>query len=279
MPRFAANLSLLYPDLSFPQRIAAAAADGFDGVECQFPYDWPAAELAARATESGLPWVLINTPAGDWQHGERGLAALPGREAEFRRGVDTALAYAHTLGCRRLHVLAGLQPPGVDRSRCLATYADNLAWAARQAADAQATLLIEPLNARDVPGYLLRTQAEAHRWVQTLGIPQLKVQMDLYHCQISEGDLTRRLQHDLPTGRVGHLQIAGVPDRHEPDDGELNAPYLFTLIDTLAATAGQASPWIGAEYLPRRGTEPGGTSAGLGWLRAAREALASRPVL
>ncbi|WP_374569045.1 hydroxypyruvate isomerase family protein [Ideonella sp.] len=270
MLRFAANLTLLYPDLGFAERIGAAARDGFDGLECQFPYDWPAAELAARATEAGLPWVLINTPAGDWARGERGLAALPGREAEFRRGVDTALAYADALGCRRLHTLAGVAPNGVERERCHATYAENLAWAARQAADAGCEILIEPLNPRDVPGYLLGSQAAAHRWVQVIGAPNLKVQMDLYHCQVSEGDLATKLRLHLPTGRVGHLQIAGVPGRHEPDDGELNAPYLFALIDQLTRDAGHGPCWIGAEYHPRRGNTPGATTAGLGWLAAAR---------
>jgi hydroxypyruvate isomerase len=270
MPRFAANLTLLYPDLAFPARFAAAARDGFDGIECQFPYPWPAAELAARAAEAALPWILINTPAGDWAAGERGLAALPGREAEFRRGVDTALAYADALDCRCLHALAGVRPAGTERERCFATYAENLAWAARQAADAGCELLIEPLNNRDVPGYLLATQAEAHRWVQVIGAPNLKVQMDLYHCQVSEGDLAHQLRTWLPTGRVGHLQIAGVPGRHEPDDGELNAPFLFALIDALAAEHDLGSPWVGAEYLPRQGTRVGGTSEGLGWLATAR---------
>jgi 2-dehydrotetronate isomerase len=270
MLRFAANLTLLYPDLAFAERIGAAARDGFDGLECQFPYDWPAAELAARATEAGLPWVLINTPAGNWAGGERGLAALPGREAEFRRGIDTALAYADALGCRRLHTLAGVMPDGADRQRCLATYAENLAWAARQAADAGCDILIEPLNSRDVPSYLLGTQADAHRWVQVIGAPNLKVQMDLYHCQVSEGDLATKLRRHLPTGRVGHLQIAGVPGRHEPDDGELNAPYLFALITQLVTEQGLGPCWIGAEYLPRRGAQRGGTSQGLGWLAAAK---------
>ncbi|HEX5683536.1 MAG TPA: TIM barrel protein [Ideonella sp.] len=270
MLRFAANLTLLYPDLGFAERIGAAARDGFDGLECQFPYDWPAAELATRATDAGLPWVLINTPAGDWAGGERGLAALPGRETEFRRGIDTALAYADALGCRRLHTLAGVMPDGADRQRCLATYAENLAWAARQAVGAGCDILIEPLNPRDVPGYLLATQADAHRWVQVIGAPNLKVQMDLYHCQVSEGDLATKLRQHLPSGRVGHLQIAGVPGRHEPDDGELNAPYLFALIDRLATGHDLDPCWIGAEYNPRRGAAPGGTAAGLGWLAAAR---------
>jgi hydroxypyruvate isomerase len=266
MPRFAANLSLLYTEHPFPQRISAAARDGFTGVECQFPYAWPAAELAAHRAEAGVAWVLINTPAGDWAAGERGLAALPGRESEFRRGMDQALAWADALGCRRLHALAGVPPPAADPARCMATYLDNLAWAARQAADAGATVLIEPLNPRDVPGYFLSTQAHAHRIVQVLGSPNLKVQMDLYHCQVSEGNLSANLRHYLPTGRVGHLQIAGVPGRHEPDDGELNPRHLMALIDELAE-GDNADLWVGCEYTPRRGAEPGATTAGLGWMR------------
>ena len=277
MPRFAANLSLLYPELDFPARIDAAARDGFAAVEAQFPYNWPAAELAARCTEAGVAWVLINTPAGDWARGERGLAALPGREAEFRRGIDQALAWADALDCRRLHALAGVPPPGADRARCGATYAENLAWAARQAADAGREILIEPLNPRDMPGYWLATQADAHRTVQTIGAPNLKVQMDLYHCQIAEGDLSTKLRRYLPTGRVGHLQIAGVPGRHEPDEGELNARHLFALIDQLAAEAGLDDLWIGCEYQPKRGAEPGGTSAGLAWLREATARFPNTP--
>ncbi|MFO1338743.1 MAG: TIM barrel protein [Burkholderiaceae bacterium] len=272
MPRFAANLSLLYPELPLPERIGAAARDGFAGVECLFPYEWPAAELAARRAEAGVAWVLINTPPGDWAAGERGLAALPGREAEFRRGVEQALAWADALGCRRLHAMAGVPLPGMDRERCWATCAENLAWAARQAVGAGCTVLVEPLNPRDMPGYLLRTQAEAHRLVQALALPNLKVQMDLYHCQVSEGDLTTKLRALLPTGRVGHLQIAGVPERHEPDSGELDCQRLFGLIDELGAASGLGELWVGAEYRPRRGAVPGGTTAGLGWLRAANAA-------
>jgi 2-dehydrotetronate isomerase len=267
MPRFAANISWLYPELPLPERIAAAARDGFPGVEAQFPYDENVAELAARCAESGVAWVLINVPAGDWARGERGLAALPGREGECRRGIDDALAWADALDCRRIHLLAGVPPPGADRARCAATYAENLAWAARQAADAGREILIEPLNPRDVPGYWLTTQAEAHRLVQTLGAPNLKVQMDLYHCQVAEGDLSTRLRRHLPTGRVGHLQIAGVPGRHEPDTGELNHRHLFALIDELAAEAGLDDLWVGAEYHPLRGAITGGTSEGLGWMR------------
>lgn len=267
MPRFAANLSLLYTERSFLDRFAAAAADGFAGVECQFPYEWPAAEIALRLRECGLQQVLINAPAGDWAAGERGIACLPGREAEFRAGFARALDYAQALDCPRIHVLAGLAPADLDPSRLQAIYEANLAWAAGQAAPAGCQVLIEPINPRDFPGYFLTRQAQAHGIVEALRLANLKVQMDLYHCQIVEGDLAMRLRQWLPGGNVAHLQIAGVPERHEPDLGEVHYPYLFALIDALSQAHGW-SGWVGCEYRPRRGAVPGGTREGLGWLRA-----------
>lgn len=258
MPRFAANLSTLYAEHAFLDRYAAAAADGFDAVECQFPYAHERAEIAARLRDLGLTQVLINAPAGHLERGERGIACLPGREDEFRRGfADQALAYAQALGCTRVHVLAGIAPRGADRMRLRAQYEANLAWAAAQAASVGVEVLIEPINARDIPGYLLNYQDKAQRIVRDLGAPNLKVQMDLYHCQIVEGDLSMRLREHLPGGRVGHLQIAGVPDRQEPDRGEVRYPHLFALIDALGWAG-----WVGCEYHPR-----GATSAGLGWLQ------------
>jgi hydroxypyruvate isomerase len=262
MPRFAANLSMMYTEHVFLDRFAAAAADGFDAVEFLFPYDHAPAEIAGRLSDNGLQQVLFNAPPGDFSAGERGIACLAERRDEFRRGfLDKALPYALALRCPRLHVMAGLMPAGVDRAALAAVYADNLAWAAQQAASAGLDLLIEPINTRDIPGYLLNRQDEAHRIIEAIGAPNLKVQMDLYHCQIVEGDVATKLRHYLPTGRVGHLQIAGVPERHEPDLGELNYPYLFTLLDELG--------WpghIGCEYRPRAGT-----SAGLGWLQAYKQ--------
>lgn len=258
MPRFAANLTMMYGEFDFPDRYAAAARDGFRAVECLFPYDWPAAELAQRLRDLGLQQVLFNAPPGDWARGERGLACLPGREDEFRRGLALALEYAQALDCPRVHVMAGLMPAGSERATLLATYQSNLAWAAREAASAGCELTIEPINPRDMPGYLLKRQDEAHALVQAIGAPNLKVQMDLYHCQIVEGDLAAKLKLYLPTGRVGHLQIAGVPERHEPDTGEVNYPYLFALIDALGYTG-----HLGCEYRPRADT-----SAGLAWLHA-----------
>ena len=272
MPRFAANLSMLYNEHPFLDRFAAAAADSFQAVEYLFPYDFTATELAQRLADHGLQQVLFNAPPGDWNAGERGLACLPGRQAEFRAGLQRALDYAHTLACPRIHVMAGLVPAGADRAVLQRTYEDNLAWAAQQAQAAGRTLLIEPINTRDIPGFFLNRQDEAHRIVQAIGSPHLKVQMDLYHCQIVEGDVAMKLRQYLPTGRVGHIQIAGVPQRHEPDLGELHHPYLFEVIDELSAALGKSGwdGWVGCEYRPARGTAPGATSQGLGWLRAWR---------
>ena len=267
MPRFAANLSMLYPELDFLDRFEAAAKDGFQAVEYLFPYPYERRELAARLAANGLQQVLFNGPPGDWEGGERGLACLPGREAEFRDGVRKALDYAEALGCPRVHVMAGLVPPGVEREAVQPTYLENLRWAAAEAARAGCDVLIEPINTRDIPRFFLNRQDHAHEIVEAVGAPNLKVQMDLYHCQIVEGDVAMKIRKYLPTGRVGHFQIAGVPERHEPDVGELNHPYLFRVIDEVAAECGWQG-WVGCEYRPARGAAPRGTSDGLGWLRA-----------
>jgi 2-dehydrotetronate isomerase len=260
MPRFAANLSMLYNEHAFLDRFAAAARDGFKAVEYLFPYEFGAADLAARLREHGLQQVLFNAPPGDWAAGERGTACLPGREDEFKRGVERALDYARVLNCPRVHLMAGLAPDDADRAALHATYLANLAWAAAQARDI--AFLIEPINTRDIPRFFLNRQDHAHEIVAEIGAPNLKVQMDLYHCQIVEGDLAKKIEKYLPTGQVGHLQIAGVPERHEPDVGEINHPYLFALIDRLGYDG-----FIGCEYRPRLST-PGGTTAGLGWMKA-----------
>jgi hydroxypyruvate isomerase len=261
MPRFAANLSMMYVEHPFLERFAAAAADGFAAVEYLFPYEWPAATLAAKLKESGLQQVLFNAPPGDFAGGERGIASLPGREDEFRSGVARALDYAAALGCPRVHLMAGLVPTGGTREAQRPTYLKNIEWAATQAENAGVDVLIEPINTRDIPGYFLNRQDEAHAVLAAIGSQRLKVQMDLYHCQIVEGDVAAKLRAYLPTGRVGHLQIAGVPERHEPDVGEVNYPYLFDVVDALGWDG-----WIGCEYRPAAGT-----SAGLGWLRRERE--------
>lgn len=262
MPQFAANLSMLYPELDFLDRFEAAAKDGFKAVEYLFPYAYESRELAARLKAHGLQQVLFNAPPGDWDGGERGLACLPGREAEFRAGIALALDYAQALACPRIHVMAGVLPEGVARQAMQATYVDNLRQAAAQAAGVGVELLIEPINSRDIPRYFLNRQDHAHDIIGEVGAANLKVQMDLYHCQIVEGDLAMKLRHYLPTGRVGHIQIAGAPERHEPDVGEINYPYLFALLDELGY-----SGWVGCEYRPARGAQAGATAAGLGWLR------------
>ena len=265
MPRFAANLSMLYNEHAFLDRFAAAAKDGFQAVEYLFPYAFEANQLAQRLADNGLQQVLFNAPPGDWDAGERGLACLPGREAEFRSGFETALTCAEALNCPRVHVMAGLVPRGAEQARLQATYEANLAWAAETAAGAGRDVLIEPINTRDIPGFFLNRQDEAHRIVQAVGAPNLKVQMDLYHCQIVEGDVAMKIRKYLPTGRVGHFQIAGVPERQEPDVGEMNYPYLFQVIDEVSQATGWDG-WVGCEYRPKLGGQQGGTSAGLGWL-------------
>jgi len=261
MPQFAANLSFLYQDLPFMARFDAAARDGFGAVEYLFPYDYPAADIKARLADNGLQQVLFNAPPGDWAAGERGLACLAGRQAEFRGGMAQALDYAAALGCPRIHVMAGLLPAGQTRDALQSVYLNNLRWAAAAAAPYGVTLLIEPINLRDIPGYFLNRQDHAHELLQAADVPNLKVQMDLYHCQIVEGDVSMKLRQYLPTDRVGHIQIAGVPARHEPDEGELNYPHLFALLDALGYDG-----WVGCEYRPRLGAVPGATAAGLGWM-------------
>lgn len=256
--KFAANLSWLYTDLPFLDRFEAAARDGFQGVECLFPHEHPTAEVAARLRDNGLQLVLFNAAPGNWAQGERGLASLEGREADFQASIHAALQLAAELDCPRIHVMAGLCAPS-DRDAAWARYAQRLQWAAQQAQAHNRALLIEPINGRDMPGYLLTHQAQAHELVQVIGSPHLQVQMDLYHCQITEGDVSMRLRQYLPTGRVGHLQIAAVPDRGEPDQGELNYDWVFKELRAL-----NWSGWIGCEYKPRAGT-----SAGLAWLRTA----------
>jgi len=265
MPKFAANLSMLYPELPFLDRFEAAARDGFRAVEYLFPYDYEAKELRARLQAHGLQQVLFNAPPGNWDAGDKGLACLPGREAEFRQGMASAYASAEALACPRIHVMAGLVPAGAERAALRATYVANLRWAAGEAAKAGIAVLIEPINTRDIPGFFLNRQDDAHALVAEIGAANLKVQMDLYHCQVVEGDVAMKIRQYLPTGRVGHFQIAGVPQRHEPSLGELNHDYLFGVIDEVSAQCGWDG-WVGCEYRPSRGAVAGGTSAGLGWL-------------
>ncbi len=276
MPQFAANLSMMYPELPFLDRFEAAALDGFKAVEYLFPYAFDAAELAARLKANDLQQVLFNAPPGGrdrasiakaWDvDGNRGTACIPGREAEFKAGVELALQYADALKCPRIHLMAGLIPEGMMREDVQATYISNLKWAAAQAAKAGLDVLMEPINTRDIPRFFLNRQDHAHEIIDLVGAPNLKVQMDLYHCQIVEGDVAMKIRKYLPTGRVAHFQIAGVPERHEPDLGELNYKYLFDVIDEVSQQSGWQG-WVGCEYRPKKGGQPGGTSAGLGWLK------------
>ena len=275
MPKFAANLSMMYPELAFLDRFDAAAKDGFKAVEFLFPYAWDSAEIATRLKANGLEQVLFNMPPGGrdrdgfakmWDAGMRGTACLTDHAQEFRNGVQIALEYAHALDCPRIHLMAGLVPPVLERADVQATYVDNLHWATAEAAKTGRDVLIEPINTRDIPRFFLNRQDHAHDIIAEVGLPNLKVQMDLYHCQIVEGDVASKIRSYLPTGRVGHFQIAGVPERHEPDIGEVNYPYLFGVIDEVSKSCGWDG-WVGCEYRPKHGGQAGGTSGGLGWLK------------
>ena len=250
MPRFAANLTMLFNEVPFPERFAAAAKAGFKGVEFLFPYDYPVADVTRWLQEAGLQSALFNMPPGNWAAGERGIASLPGREAEFRAGVAKALEYALAMGTPTLHAMAGLLPEGADREWHRAVFVDNVRYAAKELAKKNLTLVIEPINRRDMPGYFLNTQDEAHAIRAETGAANLKVQMDFYHAQIVEGDLSMTLKHHF--AGVGHIQIASVPDRHEPDEGEVNYRHLFRLLDELGYRG-----WVGCEYRPRGKTEDG----------------------
>lgn len=253
MPNFAANLSMMYTEVEFRDRFSAAAKDGFKGVEFLFPYEWPAADVAEWREAAGVTQALFNAPPGSWENNERGLAALPGREAEFQEAIGIALDYAAALDCPRIHAMAGLRPNGVTEDVLYDTYQKNLAYAATEAAKHDRNIIIEPINTRNVPGYFLNRQADARRIVDEVNLPNLLVQMDLYHVQIVEGDVAMKIREFID--KVDHFQIAGVPERHEPNIGEVNYPYLFDLIDELGFEG-----WIGCEYNPR-----GNTSAGLDW--------------
>jgi 2-dehydrotetronate isomerase len=263
MPKLAANLSYLFTELPFLDRFEAAAAAGFRGVEALFPYEYPATEIAARLERHRLTPVLFNVPPGDSARGERGMAALPGREADFMKGVALALEYVRATGCQRIHALAGVWPDYRSRSEGETVYAENLRRAADLLAPHGVTVLIEPLNTRDAPGYFLNNTRDALALIERADRANLSLQLDLYHCQIMEGNLARHIR-DL-AGRFAHVQIAGVPDRHEPDIGELNYPYLLDLLDETGY-----SGWVGCEYRPRAGT-----LTGLGWAR--RWGIGTRP--
>ena len=253
MPNFAANLTMLYNEVDFLDRFAAAATDRFAGVEFLFPYAYPKDELAARLKEHKLTQALHNLPAGDWAGGERGIACHPDRVEEFRAGVAKGIEYATALGCKQLNCLAGKAPEGVPEAELRRTFVGNLRYAAPELAKAGIRLLAEPVNNRDIPGFYLNKSAQAISIMDEVGSDNLYLQYDFYHTQIMEGDLTttfRRLKN-----RIAHVQIADNPGRNEPGTGEINYPFIFKMLDA----EGYAG-WIGCEYKPAAAT-----TAGLGW--------------
>lgn len=253
MPKFAANLTLMFAEVPFLQRFCAARAAGFDAVEFQFPYAYASEELAEQLRREQLQAVLHNLPAGNWEAGDRGLACDPARVGEFQDGVAQALAYAGALGVRRLHCLAGIRPPGVSPARARATYVANLRFAAAQLAAHGIDLLIEPINTWDIPGYFLTGTDQAAAIIAECAVPNLFLQFDVYHMQRMQGELANTLRAHWPI--IGHIQVADSPGRHEPGTGEINYPFLFRLIDELGYDG-----WVGCEYIPR-----GDTVAGLHW--------------
>lgn len=255
MPNFAANLTTMFFEVPFPQRFSLAAQAGFRAVECLFPYALSPDELAGLLEKNRLRLVLFNLPAGKWEEGERGITALPGREREFRDGLERALVYAQAANCSLLHAMAGLEPTGAADPAMEQTYRDNLLLAADFFAEHGIQLVIEPINRRTMPGYFLHRLDQAAEYIERLGRPNLGLQFDFFHVQMEEGCVSLKLREYFPL--IRHCQIAGVPDRHEPDSGELDCSHLFRLLEALGYRG-----YIGCEYVPA-----GNTLAGLAWLR------------
>lgn len=253
--KFSANLGFLWADRPLPDAIRAAKAAGFDAVECHWPYDVPAAEVAAALEETGLKMLGLNTRRGDVAAGENGLSAVPGREREARAAIDEAVSYARAIGAGNIHVMAGYAAGGAARE----TFVQNLRYACEKAAPHGITIVIEPLNRYDAPGYFLTTTGQALEVIAAVGATNLKLMFDCYHVQLMEGDLTHRLEALLP--QIGHIQFASVPDRGAPDHGEVNYAHLFAVIGRLGWTVP-----LGAEYKPG-----GDTDATLGWLKPAQK--------
>lgn len=258
MPKFAANLSMLFTEEEFLDRFKAAADAGFKGVEYLFPYDYTPDEIKSRLDAYGLTQVLHNLPAGDWAAGERGIACHPDRVEEFRAGVEQAIDYATTLGCKQVNCLAGIQPQGVSLEQARRTLVENLRYAAGKLEAAGILLLAEPINTRDIPGFFLNRTEQALSIFDEVGSANLKLQYDIYHMQIMEGDLAPTIEKHLD--RIAHVQLADNPGRHEPGTGEINYPFLFSHLDRLGYDG-----WIGCEYKPASTTREG-----LGWLDQAR---------
>jgi len=256
MVKLAANLSMMFNEVDFLERFAAAHKAGFDAVEYLFPYAYDKKDLAARLDGNGLKQVLFNIFPGNWEKGERGLCALPGREDEFKKAVDQALDYAKALKSPRIHVMSGIVPAGVAFEKCEAVEIENLRFAVKQAASAGVTLVLEPLNHTDFPGYFLSSVPQAKKIIDAVGAPNLRIQFDIYHQQMAHGAIAATLKAHF--GLVDHVQIAGSPGRNEPDEKqEINAKYLFGVLDELGFGG-----WVGCEYRPRAGTVPG-----LAWTR------------
>ena len=258
MTKFAANLSMLFTEVPFPDRFAAAAEAGFRGVEYLFPYALEKDDIAERLRKHGLTQVLFNLPAGNWEAGERGIGCHPDRVSEFQDGVGRAIDYARALGCTQVNCLAGIVPAGVDASVAHRTLAENLKFAASKLEDAGITLLAEPVNTYDIPGFFLNRSAQAIALFDEVGFSNLKLQYDIYHMQRMEGELANTIERLLP--RIAHLQLADNPGRNEPGTGEINYPFLLSFIDRLGYDG-----WVGCEYKPRNGTKEG-----LGWMHAYR---------
>jgi len=253
MPKLAANLSWIYQEVPLLQRFGAASAHGFKAVEILFPYEAPAADIAAELRKHRLTQALFNLPPGDWSKGERGLAALPGRVAEFAAALDKALDYAKVLECRTLHVMSGMIAPGADVKAMHRTFVANLKKVCDRTAKLGLTIVLEPINHRDIPGYFTNTTDQVKAIIDEVGAPHLRLQLDLYHLQVTEGDLQKRIERLFPL--TAHVQIAGNPDRNEPDIGEANHLYLLDVLDRLGYDG-----YVGLEYKPRTTT-----TAGLGW--------------
>jgi hydroxypyruvate isomerase len=256
MPRFCANLTMLWNELDFTDRFAAAAKAGFTGVEYLFPYEHDKGRLADALKRHGLAQVLHNLPAGDWSAGERGIGCHPGRAKEFQEGVAKAIEYATALGCPQVNCLAGIRPRHVDPNDARETFIRNLQYAAPRLKDAGIRLLIEPINTRDIPGFFLNYTKQALDIIQAVGSDSLFLQYDIYHMQIMEGDLARTIEANL--AKISHLQLADNPGRNEPGTGEINYPFLFSHLDRLGY-----GDWIGCEYKPATTTD-----AGLGWVKS-----------
>jgi hydroxypyruvate isomerase len=245
MPKFAANLSLLFNEVPFLDRFEAAAKAGFEAVEFMFPYEFDVADIRVRLKANGLRQVLFNLSAGNWAAGERGLAIYPNLVSEFRASVANAAKYANALGCTQLHCLAGVAPVGADIRAMRKTYVENLRYAARALAADGITLLIEAINTRDVPGYFLDTTSKAADIIESVEAENLRLQYDVYHMQIMEGDLTPTIDKYL--NLIAHIQIADTPGRNEPGTGEINYPFIFDHLDRIDYRG-----WVGCEYRPRK---------------------------